>query len=472
MYLGGAGRRVSCRILPFLLWNEESPVDVANMSRNAIMKHSSTFPDPASSVNSILRTYSYRASSAQAILRLFLAFLVALEALFAARNPAYIWIVSIAVAYSLWVITAGFLVRQGKLLYMRPWLLLVDLGALTLILISAGGFAQSDPTASLLDDAFFLIPVLAVLQVKPWLTAAMSIATAAAYGLGTTLADPNFWDGARVFTHTLFLLSLGLVCVLLSWLQRSRTETIANLARDRARLLSEALTIEDRERQWLADTLHDGALQSVLAAWQDFGEFKSSCHHRVARRAHGRIETSLLDAIQQLRSTTSALHPTVLENLGLANALRAVGETTALRANFDIHFRFECEPSSLKTMHQKILFGAAREFLVNAAKHSRATIVVLTLSCNEHGVKLTVVDNGIGVPKEEFRQGLAEGHLGLASQRVRLESVDGRVIVAPRSADQGGTIASAILPHSLSRLLSGPPDRAEGEESDIRIPKP
>ncbi|MGW2206985.1 sensor histidine kinase [Streptomyces sp. NPDC001774] len=425
------------------------------------MKLNSSAPRSTSAESSIFRAYAHRAAGAQALLRLLLATLVILETVFSARNSAHSSTVVIAAAYSIWVLFAGFIVLQGKLLQLRPWLLLVDLGALTLLLVSAGDFSHLDATTSLLDDAFFLVPVLAVLQVKPWLTAVISLATAAAYTFGTAFADPSLWSGNHLFANMLFLFSLGLVCVLLSWLQRSRTETIANLAKDRARLLSDALAIEDRERQWLADTLHDGALQSVLAAWQDLEEIRSSDSGSGSSPSYSRIERSLLDAIRHLRATASGLHPTVLENLGLANALRAVGETTALRSGFVVSFRFDCVPNSLPDEHQKILFGAAREFLVNVAKHAEASHVELMLSCDKRGIRLAVVDDGVGVPEEERRQGLAEGHIGLASQRVRIEAVDGSMVVAPRGGDGRGTIASAVLPHALPSAPAQPPAHRE-----------
>ncbi|MER7960341.1 ATP-binding protein [Streptomyces sp. NPDC096030] len=407
-------------------------------------------PRLTSTVGSILRVYAYRAAGAQAILRLLLVFLVILEVFFLAAKPAHAATTAMAVAYTAWVIGAAVMIWRRKMMHPQPCLLIVDLIALTFLLVSAGRFSQADPAASLLDDAYFLVPVLAVLQVQPWITVAISVATAAAYGCGAVLAHAPA-GGAAVFSGVLFLLSLGAACVLLSWLQRSRTRTIGNLAKDRDRLLSDALKIEDRERQWLADTLHDGALQSALAARQDFDEMKSSRIDGNPHPAHQRIERALLDVIHQLRSTASGLHPTVLEDLGLTQALRAVGETTAQRANFGIHFRFEYASCSLSSEHQKLLFGAAREFLVNVAKHAGAEQVEVALSCDERVVRLAIIDDGVGILPEEFREGLTEGHLGLASQRVRIESVDGCMNVEPRSLGEKGTVASVTLPRTLRR---------------------
>ncbi|MFF7182989.1 ATP-binding protein [Streptomyces sp. NPDC008121] len=374
--------------------------------------------------------------------------LVILEAVLLAQDTIHTSTIAIAVAYTLWVCVMGCMVWRRKMLHPKPCLLIVDLLALTLLLISAGRFTETDIATSLLSDAYFLIPVLAVLQVKPWITACISVTTAVAYGCAAALTDaPLDWPNA--LAGMLILLILGVGCVLLSWLQRSRTRTIANLAKDRARLLSDALTIEDRERQWLADTLHDGALQSVLAARQDFSEVRAVCSGQDLQSACARIESTLLDVVHQLRATAAGLHPTVLEDLGLTEALRAVGESMAQRANLGIRYSFDCAPNTLTAEHQKLLFGAAREFLVNAAKHAKASKVVVTLFCDEQMVRLTVVDDGAGVLPEGLRHGLAEGHLGLAAQRVRIESVDGCLKVASPDTGEGGTIASVTLPRTL-----------------------
>ena len=65
------------------------------------------------------------------------------------------------------------------------------------------------------------------------------------------------------------LAALSLAGVLLSWVQRSRVLTIAGLILDRGRLSTELAEVETTARRALAEELHDGALQYVLAARQD-----------------------------------------------------------------------------------------------------------------------------------------------------------------------------------------------------------
>jgi two-component system NarL family sensor kinase len=59
-------------------------------------------------------------------------------------------------------------------------------------------------------------------------------------------------------------------------------------------------------------------------------------------------------------------------------------------------------------------------------------------------VLLLVEDDGVGLPAEELSERLATGHIGLASQRVRVEAAGGTLVVAP--AHGGGTRVEVRLP--------------------------
>ncbi|HVK34986.1 MAG TPA: hypothetical protein VM428_04945 [Microlunatus sp.] len=129
----------------------------------------------------------------------------------------------------------------------------------------------------------------------------------------------------------MMLATVGLGAVLLSRLQRSRVQTIAGLLGDRSALLSEMVTIEQREQRNLAEALHDGALQYVLGARQELDDLAAGDPDA----AH-RIHVALTESARLLRTSMSQLHPAVVEATGLLPALRDLVEATRARGRFAI----------------------------------------------------------------------------------------------------------------------------------------
>ena len=87
---------------------------------------------------------------------------------------------------------------------------------------------------------------------------------------------------------------------------------------------TELVDVEERERQALAEHLHDGALQYVLAARQDLEDVGTD------PVAAERVDHALGEAIQMLRSTLTQLHPVVVQEVGLLPALRDLTQDVAV----------------------------------------------------------------------------------------------------------------------------------------------
>src|SRR5207248_2733633 len=143
---------------------------------------------------------------------------------------------------------------------------------------------------------------------------------------------------------------------------------------DREQLLAQALAAETRERRALAEGLHDGAIQSLLAARHDLEE--------AAVRAPGadaleRADGALLDVVRQLRSAIFELHPHVLEEAGLEAAVRQVAETAARRGDFALTLELDSVPH--RGERDRLLFSVARELLSNVVRHADSSKVIVTL---------------------------------------------------------------------------------------------
>jgi two-component system, NarL family, sensor kinase len=298
----------------------------------------------------------------------------------------------------------------------------VDIAAISVLaLLSGGPFSHA-------RLAFFIVPVAVAFRFQPQITAAAAVVTTAAY-VAQAAAHPAAGqaDAVRfITTQAGFLAWVGVACVFLSMLLARRTALVARFAETRSRLLSDALEAEQRERRVLAEALHDQALQNLLSARHELEEAAEALPHPALERA----DDALVATVRQLRDAVFELHPYVLEQAGLEAALRSVAQQAAARGELEL--RLELRYAS-RHPREQLVFSAARELLTNVVRHAHATRVDVGLHEQGGELELVVEDDGRGFPPGRLAERLAEGHVGLASQRVRIESTGGsmKVVSAP-----------------------------------------
>jgi two-component system NarL family sensor kinase len=309
----------------------------------------------------------------------------------------------------------------------------IDVVAITVLAgLSGGAYSHA-------RLAYFLIPVAVAFRFRPAVTAAAASAATLAYVV-QALAHPAFERaGAAGFTaiHAGYLAWIGVGCVALSTLLARRTERVQHLVDDRSRLLADVLTAEEGERHRLADALHDTAIQNVLSARHELQEAAEAAAHPALARADGALE----ETVAQIRGAVFELHPFVLEHAGIAATIRALAQREAARGGFDIEL--DLVPDGVAGREQ-LLYSVARELLANVAQHAQAEHVAVSLQRDDGKVVFEVRDDGCGVAAEELENGPAHGHIGLATQRVRVEAAGGELRV--ESAPAGGTVATVRLP--------------------------
>lgn len=311
----------------------------------------------------------------------------------------------------------------------------VDVVAISVLAVLSGGaFSHA-------RLAFFLVPVAVAFRFRPSVTAAAAIVTTAAYVV-QALAHPatSQPEAARfIATQAGFIAWVGLACALLSLLLARRTELVERLAEGRSRLLADALDAEQRERRALAEALHDEALQNLLSARHELDEAGEALPHPALTRA----DAALRDTVAQLREAVFELHPYVLEQAGLEAALRSVAQQAASRGGLELKLDLRYSRAHPR---EQLVFSAARELLRNVVRHGHARQLAVRLGETDGALELVVEDDGRGFPPERLAQRLAEGHVGLASQRVRIEAAGGRMDVT--SAPGKGTRVEILLPRA------------------------
>jgi PAS domain S-box-containing protein len=226
--------------------------------------------------------------------------------------------------------------------------------------------------------------------------------------------------------------------------ERSLAESeIAEMSAARGRLVAQALDAEDGARRRMSDTLHDGALQDLLAAGHDLYALRDGPHDEEVRAVAGRLE----GIVRSLREVMTAMHPTVLQAGGLEAALHAVADQYGRSGGFEVGVTVDPEASG---MVDDLLLSIARELLENAARHARASTVTVDVRREGSRILIEVADDGAGMAPGRAEQARAEGAIGLASCRERVEALGGSLEIA--AAPGAGTRVTAATPDRSARV--------------------
>lgn len=236
--------------------------------------------------------------------------------------------------------------------------------------------------------AYFLVPVAAAFRFQPWVTAAAALTRTAAY-LGHGLAHrpaaarPG-WSPSRPATCSG---SASPPCSSPPFSHGGRAPWSRSRASGSA--CWPRRCPEERERQPLAEALHDRAIQNLLSARHELEEASEATAHPAIARA----QKALLETVGELREAVFELHPYVLEQAGLETALATVAERAARRGRFQL--RLDAGPVR-PCAHDRLLLAAARELLAFAAEHANAAEVRIALAEENGFLRLHVTDDGGG----------------------------------------------------------------------------
>jgi signal transduction histidine kinase len=199
---------------------------------------------------------------------------------------------------------------------------------------------------------------------------------------------------------------------------------------------SRALAVEDSAAllRRLERDLHDGAQIRLATLAMNLGmarEKLGSDADPELRELVDAAHQGAKDALVELRNLARGIHPPALDN-GLADALATLAASSATPVELTTSLAERPAPAI-----ETIAYFCAAELLANAAKHSGASNIDLTLSGQGGNLVLRVTDDGAGGADPAGGSGLS----GLA-QRVR--TVDGRIDIA--SPPGGPTQITVTLP--------------------------
>jgi PAS domain S-box-containing protein len=218
---------------------------------------------------------------------------------------------------------------------------------------------------------------------------------------------------------------------------QTHREALRNLA-------AEISLTQEKERRQIAAELHDQIGQNLMFAKMKLGELNALLPVQYSASIE-QVRTLLDQSIKDMRSLIRDLCPQVLYELGLEAAINWLVEQTQVK--YGLRCVAELTPlrRPIREDRRVILFQAARELLVNVAKHARAKQATVILKGDKAHVTIQVVDDGCGFdPAFVTLAHSTTSGFGLFSIRERVALLGGELQID--SAPGKGTRATVTVP--------------------------
>jgi signal transduction histidine kinase len=209
-------------------------------------------------------------------------------------------------------------------------------------------------------------------------------------------------------------------------------------------LAGRLLSLQDEERQRIAEELHDSTAQHLVAVGLHLMRLKQFVVPE-GQKVLDEAAHSAEEAAREVRAFTYLLHPPGLEHGGLAGTVRDFAAGFSRRTGLETSVRMAEMADGLPFDIQRSLLRVIQEALTNAYRHAAASQVTINLRFGAETLKLRVLDNGCGLTRG-VRKSAGEGALlgvGVLGMRARMVQFGGalRLLSSAR-----GTMVVATLP--------------------------
>ncbi len=236
-----------------------------------------------------------------------------------------------------------------------------------------------------------------------------------------------------------------------------RTAQLCEREKQLEDLVDKLLRAQEEERRRVAYEIHDGLAQVAIGAQQLLEAFVDEHSPGSAARPEG-LERPLELARQtvvEARRVIEGLRPAVLEDLGLAAAIRTQVERLQAEG-WVITYEEALGGERLPPDIEVAIYRVAQEALTNVRKHAQALRVHVSLAREGGKVCLEVRDEGRGFdPLGILRSGNSGERLGLSSMRERATLLGGELRVT--SEPGAGTSVAVEVPLKVSQRIEVTP---------------
>jgi PAS domain S-box-containing protein len=223
---------------------------------------------------------------------------------------------------------------------------------------------------------------------------------------------------------------------------RAREKSLQQTRESLRTLAAKLLHAQEEERRRIAREMHDDWTQRLAVLGIDVAKLEKYLDApETARTLLRAMQEQLVSLSEDVHALSRQLHPSILDDLGLVEALRSECASFSRREKIAVAYRPHEIPSTVTKSVALCIYRVAQEALRNIAKHAVVSEATVTLAVNGSRLRLSVEDRGIGFDPDEDS---TQPGLGLSSMEERVRLIQGELSLI--SAPGRGTTVLVHVP--------------------------
>jgi len=251
--------------------------------------------------------------------------------------------------------------------------------------------------------------------------------------------------------------------------RKQAEEALQESEKQLRRLSAQILQAQEQERQRIALDLHDSVIQALATIKVSLGISLKQLKQKnfaIDLSPFESVLAMLHKTIDEVRTVCSDLRPSMLDNLGiLATISWACQEFGEVHKDVRVRVHTDIQEAEVPEHLKIVIYRILQEALNNAAKHSHADLVDVSLKIDREAIRLVIADNGCGFEAPQLSVNSNNGRgLGLLGMKERTELSDGAFAI-DSAKGCGTTVRSVWL---LDRLDRKGASLAKGKGQEAR----
>ncbi len=196
----------------------------------------------------------------------------------------------------------------------------------------------------------------------------------------------------------------------------------------RAQYVHAVIAAQEDERKRIARELHDSTSQSLTSMMIGLKTMADGCHVPELQKRAEELRTVAGQTLDDVHALSLQLRPSVLDDLGLPEAIRRHVADCCRRNTLNIDLAIQgLDEVRLPTEIETALYRITQEALTNIIRHAEAQTASIFIECNTTKVLEVIEDDGKGFDQSSIDW--HDGHLGLYGIRERAELLSGQFTI-------------------------------------------
>jgi signal transduction histidine kinase len=227
---------------------------------------------------------------------------------------------------------------------------------------------------------------------------------------------------------------------------RQRTAELDRTNHNLRELSARLMQLQDDERRRIARELHDSVGQMLAALGMNLAAVGTDLERLTKTAVAVNDSAALVQQLsQEVRTISHLLHPPLLDEAGLASALRWYVDGFAQRSKIKVDLEFPADFGRLSRESETAIFRTVQECLTNIHRHSESPTARIRIITSGSDIRVEVEDRGKGIPPErQFEmESMGIPGVGIRGMRERLRQLGGSLDI---HSSGKGTLIVAHLP--------------------------